>query len=302
MGGGKSGGGGGGEGDNVVRFAPYLEALHSAILDHGGSDEPDLSFVDVLNATLGASPYDSYGQVDIDEGFFGMTVADPAVTYEMKNYPSLWDMFGKFMGGLDVHDLWAQIYEDVIQGPEIENVVTAQAEMLQDEIDTTVMPKFLAGMRDINSVQATTFVIGKAIIQDAHVKSMNKFSTQIRLHALNISNEQWIKHLSWDEAVIKTYAEMFKLYYTAKLDIDRVNLEYPAKDAMWDINLFENARGIIGAMTGSAATASGQNEPSQTQKAVGGAMAGAAAGYMVSGGQPIGAVIGGVIGLAASFF
>ena len=201
-----------------------------------------------------------------------------------------------------MHDLWAQVYNDIVYGPELAAAVSAQAAILQDEIDVTVMPKFLAGMRDINSVQSTTFVIGKAnIIDDSHIKAVNKFAAQIRLHALNISNEQWGKHLSWNEAVIRTYHEMFKLYYTSKQDIDRLNLEYQAKDAMWNINLFENARGILSAMSGSAATA-GQNEPSQIQKSVGGAMTGAAAGYMVSGGNPVGALIGGIIGLAASFF
>lgn len=293
--------GGGGSGDEqTVRYAPYLEAVHSRILDHEGHDEPDLSFIDVFNATLGESPYGDYEIIDIDEGFFGMRVDDPTLTYEIKNFPSLWDMFGKFMGGLDVHGLWAQIYEDVIQGPEITNAVTAQSTELQDIIDTDVMPKFLAGMRDINSVQATTFVIGKAIIQDAHVREVNKFAAQLRMHALNVSNEQWANHLKWDESVIRTFSEMFKLYYSSRLDMDRQNLEYQSKDKMWDINLFENARGIIGAMHGAAATTAGQNEPSQLQKSIGGAMSGAAAGYMVAG--PYGALVGGVIGLAASFF
>lgn len=296
--GGKDGGGDSESSQTTVRYAPYLEAFHSRILDHGGSDSPDLSFIDAFNVALGMSPYGAYEQVDVDEGFFGMTTDDPTVTYEIKNFPSLWDMFGKFMGGLDIHDLWGQIYEDVIQGPEITNAVTAQSDLLQDDIDTQVMPRFLAGMRDINSVQATTFVIGKAIIQDAHVKSMNKFSTQIRLHALSISNEQWIKHLDWDKTVVTVFAEMFKLYYTARIDVDRANLEYQAKDGMWDVNLFENARAILGAMAGSAA-ATPQNEPSQAQKAIGGAMSGAAAGAMIAG--PTGAIIGGVLGLATAF-
>ena len=121
------------------------------------------------------------------------------------------------------------------------------------------------------------------------------------MHALSISNEQWANHLRWDESVIKSYSEMFKLYYATRLDMDKVNLDYPAKDALWDINLFENARGILGAMTGSAATASG-NEPSQASKAVGGAMMGAASGAMMMPANPImGAVIGGVVGLAASY-
>ena len=297
--GGSSGGGGGGDSQNTVRYAPYLESAHSRILDHGGSDEPVISFIDAFNATVGASPYGTYGQIDVDEGYFGMRTDEPDLTYEVKNFPSLWDMFGKFMAGLDVHVLWGQVYEDVVQGPEIENAVSAQSALIQYDIDTTVMPKFLAGMRDINSVQATTFIIGKSIIQDAHVKSINKFASQIRLHALSISNEQWSKHLDWNESVIRTFSEMFKLYYSSRLDMDRVNLEYQAKDNMWDINLFDNARGIIGAMAGAAASGGGAgNEPSQTQKAIGGAMTGAAAGAALG---PWGAAGGAVLGLALSF-
>lgn len=295
-----------------IRYAPYLESVHTALLDHRGSDVPIISFIDAFNASVCkhegfsdavnedfiSSPYRGYEQIDVDDGFFGRTVDDPSVNYAPVNYPGLWDMFGKFMGEVDVHDLWGMIYSDVVQGPEIENAVSAQSALLQDEIDTNVMPKFLGGMRDINSVQSTAFVVGKAIIQSAHVKAINKFSTDIRLRAIDISNTQWAKHLDWNTSVVGSYAELFKLYYASKLDVDRANLEYQSKDIMWDINLFENARGILGAMGGNAATTSG-NEPSQGSKAVGGAMGGAAAGFMVGG--PIGAVIGGVLGLGGSF-
>lgn len=285
----------GGDGDtkNTICHAYYLEAVHQRVLFRHGFHEADVSFVDALNAALGQSPYGAYEQVNVGDGYLGGS-------HDVKDFPSLWEMFGNFMSGLDIHNLWGQVYEDVIQGPEIENAVSAQSALLQDAIDTTVMPKFLAGMRDINSVMSSTFVIGKAIIQDAHVKSINKFSSQIRITALNMANDQWAKHLSWNESVVRTFSDMFKLYYTSKLDVDRVNLEYQAKDKMWDINLFEPARAIIGALNGAAATTtSGGNEPSQTQKAVGGAMAGAAVGTEVYPGW--GTLIGGVLGAAMSY-
>jgi len=278
----------------------YLETAHSRLLDHKGAVEPDVSFVDALNATINLSPYGAYEVVEPDEGFFGVRTDDPNLLYEIKNFPSLWDVFGKFMGGLDVHDLWAQIYEDVVQGPELENVISAHSALVQDDIDTKVLPKFLAGMRDIGSVHSTAFIIGQAIIQTSHVKAVNKFSSAIRLHGINVATNMWTKHLDWDNMVMTSYSEIFKLYYAARMDIDGVNLEYQAKDKMWDINLFENARAILGAVAGGSAATAGQNEPSQRQKAIGGAMTGAAAGFMIGG--PVGAVIGGFLGLAASFF
>jgi len=184
--------------DNTVRFAPYLETAHSKLLDRQGVDENAMSFMEVFNATLCKhegltdevnerfidSPYRGYEQIDINDSFFGSG-------YTMESYPTHWDMFGKFIAGLDVHDLWAQTYVDVVQGPEIENVISAQSALLQDDIDTTIMPKFLAGMRDINSiVGASAFVAGKGIIQTAHVKAMSKFASDIRIHAIDISNQQ----------------------------------------------------------------------------------------------------------------
>lgn len=296
MGGGKGGSSGS---SSEVRFAPYLEAAHQQALSE---------FWTVFAYTKGASPYGDYEQIDIDEGFFGIRTDDPSLTYEIKNYPSLWDMFGKFMAGLDIHDLWSDVYDDILRGPELENAVQAQSVMLQDEIDTNVVPKFVAGMRDINSVNSSAFIIGKSIIQDAHVREINSFSSKLRITAFTTSAEMWSNHLNWSRGVIASYAEIFKLYYATRLDMDRANLEYPAKDAMWDINLFDHARGILGALSGSpASTSGGGNEPSQAQKSIGGALSGAAAGAMVGSAVPgvgtaVGAVVGGVLGLAASFF
>jgi len=297
---GKSGGGSG-DSEQTIRYAPYLEEAHGQLLNHGGSDTPVISFIDAFNVAVNSSPYGGYEIIDIDEGFFGMRTDDPSLTYEIKNYPSLWDMFGKFLAGLDVHDLWGQVYSDVVNGAEIENAIAAQAVDIQDNIDTVVMPKFLAGMRDINSVMSSAFVIGKAIIQDAHVREINKFATQMRVHAIDVSADLWTKHLEWNRGVIDIYSKVFELYYKARIDMDRVNLEYQAKDEMWNVNLFENARAILGAMAGSAATASG-NEPSQLQKSLGGVMGGAAMGAMITPGAPmLGAGIGAVLGLASSF-
>ena len=299
----------GGDTETTIRYAPYLEAAHGGFLNHDGADYPLLSFTDVFNEALNltianagvdrhVSPYRDYVAINQEEGFFGIKEDDPTSTYELKNFPSLWDIFGKFMAGLDVHDLWGQVYEDVIRGPEIEAAVSAHSRTLQDQIDTVTLPPFLAGMRDINAVQSSAFVIGKAIIEETHVREVNKFAGDIRLRALELSVTQWGKHLEWSQSVVNVYAELMKLYYTARMDIDRVNLEYDAKDSLWNINLFEYARSMIGAMAGAAA-APIANEPSQLSKAVGGALSGAAAGFKAGGWA--GAGIGAAFGAASSF-
>jgi hypothetical protein len=243
--------GGKGSSTQTIRYAPYLESAHGAYLNHSGSDSPVFSFTDVFNDAVETSPYEGFIPFDIRESFFGHTRDNLGLTLE--NFPPLWDMFGKFMAGLDVHDLWGQGYEDVVRGPEIEAAVTAHSASMQNDIDTNIMPKFLAGMRDINAVQSTAFIIGKAMIQDSHVREVNKVSAEIRLRALDNSVQIWSKHLEWSANVAKTYQEFFKFYYSLKTDITTYNYEIDAKDKTWKVNLFDSARAMIGALNGAQA-------------------------------------------------
>jgi len=283
-----------------VRYAPYLEAAHHEMIF-----EPDRVTVThglnyAFNAALNQSPYNSYEAINYNEGFFGVDKNDSSIVYEIKNFPSLWDMFGKFIGGVDVCDLWGQVYENITNGPEINNAVAAHSELLQDDINSKVLPSFLAGMRDINAVQSTAFVVGKSIIQSTHVKAVNKFAGDLRIHTLDISTQVWAKHLDWNKAVVMSYADLHKLYYSAKMDLDKIAYEYQSKDILWDLSLFDYARAFLGALNGAMGATGGSNQPSQTSQAIGGALSGAALGASV-GGAP-GAAIGGVLGAAASFF
>ena len=287
MGGGK----GGGDGDTTIRYAPYLEEAHQEALT---------AFKDVFEAALGSSPYGAFSPIPVDDGFLGVHDDDPTIKWELRNFPSLWDMFGKFMAGVDVHKLWNQTYQDVVYSSEVNAAVTAHADLLQDEIDTNVMPRFLAGMRDINAIHSSSFIVGKSIIQQAHVKSVNDFAAKIRLRVAELNTQVWSKHLEWNHSVVQTYAEMQRLYIAAKLDTTREKSEMAAKDVMWDINLFEHTRAILGAL-GGGHPIKDPNEVSDVGRALGGALSGAAMGAQLGFGAP-GAAVGGLLGLAGSLF
>lgn len=293
--------GGGGDASGEIRYAPYLEDAHKELLGEGGLEEYNV-FGLVRDAMTGnlpgkVNPFGAHDAIDISRGFFGVLEGDPNITYELDSFPSLFDMYGKFMGGLDVCDLWGKIYENLAHGPEIAATVAAHSAVLQDDIDTTIMPKFLAGMRDINAIQSTAFVVGKGLISASHVRGVNDFQAKIRQGTLQLSGAIWEKHLTWNTEVIKTYGDFFKLYHATKLDTDKAQLGYQAKDILWDLGVMDHARMAIGAMSGQAATTGGGGEDSGGG-ALGGAMGGAAAGFMVAG--PVGALIGGVLGAAAS--
>lgn len=290
MGGGGSSKGSSSQGDTVVRYAPYLEEAHKKALKE---------FEKVFDRTMGMSPYDTYSAVAIEDGFFGYDT--DGVQYSLKDFPSIYDMFGKFMAGLDVHTLWNQSYQDAVHSPELDTAISDHASALQDEIDTKVMARFLGGMRDINAVHNSSFIIGKSIIHSTYLKAVNEFASKLRLTVAHLNTEIWGKHLSWNQAVITTYADLFKLYTMSKIDVEKDRVELAAKHGMWDINLFEHTRAMLGALGGGSPITDNNTKTSTLGRAIGGAFSGAATG-LSSGGGVIGAAVGGILGLASGLF
>lgn len=298
------GGKGGGGGDGTVKFAPYLEAVHHIMLNNQGKSVLNSTFnvIACLNEAYNDSPYASYTTVDADDGFLGSG-------YAISSFPSLFDMFGKFMAGLDIEVLWSQIYTETVNGPEVQNAVNAHSDMLQDDLDAKVIPKFVAGYRDINAVMSSAFIAGKAMIADSKVKSLSQFTASLQLHMFDLTQSRWAAHLDWNKTVQATYNDMMKLYYSAKFDAEAREMEFAVKDKLWNLSLFDYGRSMLGALTGTAAAKVGP-EPSQAAKSISMAASGAGAGAMIgqnianaSGGNyaGMGAAAGGVVGLAASF-
>lgn len=272
-----------GGGTYEVRYAPYIEEAHKEALNN----------LDALILwVLGSSPYGDYEKLDYHGGLIGED-------YLLKDFPSLWDMYGKFMGGLDVETLWSQLYNRVTRGSEISDAVSAQSELLRDDINKNVLPDFLAGMRDINAVQSSAFILGKAIIQDSKTKALSKFAGDIRIESFKVSAQLWQKHLEWNSTVIDSYREMFKTYFLTHFDETERQMKWDAKHQMWGLNVMDHKRAMIGA-AGSGHPVKDQNEPSTTSSALAGAASGAAMGTAVMPGW--GTVIGGAVGLVAGLF
>ena len=121
------GGMGGGKSEDQkieVRYAPYIESNHETFLDTVASYRA---------STTGDSPFDGYTDIVIEAAFFG-------TGYTIASFPSLYDMYGKFMAGLDICDLYTDAFEDIISTSEVNDLVSAEADMLDDDIDENVLP------------------------------------------------------------------------------------------------------------------------------------------------------------------
>lgn len=274
---------GGGDSTTTVRYAPYVESYHSSFLSAMASYRSSLT---------GSSPFSGFSAITVDAAFFG-------TGYLISSFPSLYDMYGKFMAGLDIDSLYDQIFEDTVNASEVNNLVSAEADLLDDDIEQNILPRFQVGMRDINAVVSSSFVVGKSLIESARVKAITKFSGELKFRLLAVAAERWKSHLDWNKAVVMSYAELMKLYYSTKLDVDDYNYSMSAKNSLWPFTVLEYERAGLGALQGATTTSSDVAGSSKTQKALSGALAGASIGASFGG---VGALVGGGIGLAASLF
>jgi len=288
----------GGDGDQVVtmRYAPYIEEKHSAFLN---------SIATYRAALTDDSPFDGFTDITVEEAFF-------STGYTIASFPSLYDMYGKSMAGLDIDTLFSQIFEDTVNASEINDLVAAESSLLDDEITEKVLPPILTGARDINSVLSSTFVIAKAIPRDTQLKLIEKFSSEAKYRMIPVAVDRWKTHLEWNKAVVMAYAEIMKLYFSSKMDVTDFNYSMLAKDKLWPFTVLDYERAALGALQGATTTNKDVAGGSTMQKAIGGAMSGAAMGGMVGSmiagstagstmGLP-GAIVGGVLGLAGSLF
>lgn len=290
-----------GDTETTIRYAPYIEDAHKHLIEHGWT-ETDL----ILHDSPFSGFLEAFSGKGVEVAFFG-------TGYTIASFPTLYDMFGKFMAGLDVEVLYEQVFEDTCYGNPIDDLVGAEAVSLDDQIEATAIPRLQGGMRDINAVASSAFIVGKSLIEEAKIKAISKFSSEVRTQAMNIALQKWSRHLDWCHQVSVLYAELTKLYFTLKMDKLSWMSEMKAKDKLWAFTVLGEQRTLVGALAGTAAAAD-RGKPSPFARAVSGALSGAAAGAMVgglikpavagvtAGGGPVGALIGGLLGLAGGLF
>lgn len=282
-----------------VRYAGYIESKHSSFLDA----------VSAYRAALtNSSPFAGYEDIEVDDAFFGFG-------YLISSFPSLYDMYGKFMAGLDIGSLWTQVFEDTTESSQVRALVTAESALIDDDIEANAIPRLQTGMRDVNAVMGSSYIIGRAIIEDAKVKALSKFSADLKYRLIPVAANRWSTHLEWNKAVIGVYAEIMKFYFSAKADINEANYSMAAKDKLWPFTILDFERAALGALQGATNSKIDVAGASTASKVLGGALSGAAMGAMVgssfntpatttslgsSAGSAWGAGIGAVLGIASA--
>jgi hypothetical protein len=140
------------------------------------------------------------------------------------------------------------------------------------------LARFDAGMRDINAVNSSAFVIGRQIIGST-------------LMVQKLQAKQQLAQLS---------VETRRMMIVANKEYTEADNEYQVKFAKWPLAMLQQGGNVLASISGASVVGGGADEPSKTQSAIGGALSGAAVGASVGG--PYGAAIGGVIGGVAGAF
>ena len=291
-------GGGGdseeGSTENTIHYAEFWESALSDYLNHSGADRISKSVFGAINDALGQSPYTEGEWLSPANGYLGSS-------YTLGDFPSLFDMYGKFMAGLDVHVLWEQTYAGLRASPAVSDSIEAEGQRLSDDLEQVQLPRFHAGMRDIGAVNSTAFALGRALLEDSRTKALEDYSAKLQVGLLSESTRMWTAHLEWNKSVILAYHDLHQGFQSQQREANAQNLEFLAKDRLWDLSLYETGRAVLGTVSGAAGTTPNSvSEPSQTQKALSGALSGASFGTAIGG--PVGGLVGGALGGIAGFF
>jgi hypothetical protein len=232
-------------GTSTIRYAPYIEEHHVQFLNETGT------YVDAATA---AAPFDDFSEIPIDVGFFG-------AGYVLASFPSAFDVFGKFVAGLDVDALWSQMYDSTVECPEIANIINAQAVMMHDELDTVALPKFQIGMRDMNAVMSSSYVMGKTLLLNQLEKHLTTFATETRFKMIDVAQNRWKMHLMWNQDAASKYTQLIKDYFNVKDSMTTLNYNMNSKRALWPLLVRDYERANLGALQGALT-----NSNSGTQK------------------------------------
>ncbi len=330
---------GGGSSSGKVDYPGYMKDFHGEILGTGVSPTQDV--LTAINTAWNNSPY--AGEVAFDSDA------------DISNYQSRISILGGLADGIDPITKWQNFIAAAESGgdfhtppapdPNLEDIdasidaaIEAQNAQIDASIEIEALPRFQAGMRDINAVHGSAFIIGQGVIESQGLKEKTSFAANIRLDAEKQKNTLRVEkerlRLGHSELLLRrdelkttgvkdilqlTMAqfEFSKLAAHLALEGTRIKtvikkeeldsqLEIDAEDAMWNLNLFKFANNALSSISGAAPTQQG-SKTNKFQSALGGAASGAAMGGMMAGmsggavGGPVGMAAGAAIGLGASF-
>ena len=284
---GSSGGGSsGGDTTTTIRYAGYIESSHKTFLSNIANS------VATANAT---SPYSTFKAIDPSNGFLGIGLT-------INSYASLFKNFSSYMLDVNPTSLYNTVLGSIVNSQEVKDSIASEGRLLSEDIVNDAYPRLMVGARDLNSVMSSTFIISKSNIENQRLRLLGKYSADLKLGLLGNVSGIWKTVLDWNIQVVNNHRQNLTTYYDMLKTTEDFNYTMYAKNKLWPFNAYDYQRAALGALQGATTTKQVAGESSSGPEVLGGVMGGAAMGGMVTAGNPIGMVVGGIIGGIASIF
>ena len=281
---GSSGGGSSGK----VSWPDWISERH-----RDGADFMLASLQSTLNPFIDVMPSDPHEQYTWMSG-------------ELSNYQDILNNFDPSAGWEAAIDRVAIKYDQAILAPALrQEAMSHIVKYSKAELDANILPAFRAGMRDINAVQTSAFVIGEAIIngfflhgiQEVGAKyildQFDKRTSAVLGTAGKLLEPEITKLQAW-ENYSKVANDFNRLMLVANKEYVDSQLDIDEAEARWELEKWNNYGNFIASMNGGTVHTTGR-KPSSSQSALGGAFSGASAGLSMTGnwwGAAGGAVLG----------
>lgn len=296
---------GGGSSAGRIDFPTHMKTVHQDWLDQTGTDTIEASIVDKMNTALGGSPYGS------------MTAYDPATP--LSTMDTAVGAFNTRVDALDPDGDWVTalgvvktaVDSDVFDDTYINADIAALRSVIDSQIENNVLPRFQAGLRDVNAVMSSAFVIGESIIEAMANNDIVKYGSELRTKT-NLQRNDFI--LKGTEAILRNMYAITELeknvaHYTVEVNRMRIAAlkekkdtenTIDVKDGRWDLETYQYGANLLASIGGGTVVPKAVDGPSAMQSAIGGALSGGAIGSAISGGNSWitggGALIGGLLG------
>ena len=287
--------GGGGSSSGAVDYPDYMKTQHETWLD-------EIAAL-ITTAVDGGSPFASTEAYDPTTRIATM---DTAVC-----------SFNTVVDALSNEDDWesavdaavAKIDAAVVDDDYVTADIASYAAILDDQITDVILPAFQTGMRDLNAVYSSAFVMGEATIYGMRDRDVAKYTSELKLK-LNIQRIEMIKssveimlntlmkRVEFEQAVAHYTVEASRIGIVAFKEQTDQDILLDDMDARWDLDVYQYGANMLAGIGGGTRSAGSQTGMSKTQSALSGAAAGASMGTAISPGYgtAIGAVVGGIAG------
>lgn len=301
-----SGGSSGGGQSGAVDYPDYMKTFHNDMLNSGGVDTVTSSMVDLIITAIANNPFTGESAYNPATPISTMyvVVAELSNTISALSPESDWTSF--------IGTAVAYIDANIVDDTYINADIAAWSTVQNDERDNVIIPKFQAGMRDINAVMTSSFVVGEAIIEAFGARDAAKYGTELRMKLNLQRNEMIMKSVDAMLNALLTKADLTKAvaHYTiealrlaivsTKEQVDQ-DLSIDEHEAKWSLDMMMYGGNMLASIAGASTVKSGDSAGSRTKSMLGGALSGAAMGAAMSPESPwMGAGIGAILGAGVS--